>query len=169
MKRILAIDPGINGGIAWNDITGTRFFCAPMPATETEIVEFLKQRRTEAQTVFIEKVSGFAGVSRTGAAMFSFGENFGFIKGVLTTLGFQGILVTPQRWQKELSLGTKKEFNYETILTKGKNKGKPVVKSNWKQHLLEEAQQLYPNNQITLKTADAMLILHYGLKYLYEK
>ena len=77
--------------------------------------------------------------------MFSFGEGFGFLKGCLMSLGFRVVLVRPQRWQKQLSLGSKKEH------------GKA-----WKNHLKANAQRLFPNAEITLKTADALLLLEYA-------
>lgn len=47
------------------------------------------------------------------ASMFSFGQRFGEVIGILTALNKNYILVTPQKWQKELNLmpkATKKQI-----------------------------------------------------------
>jgi hypothetical protein len=150
MKRILAIDPGANGGFAWNDITGTRTTCIPIPETDGDKVAVIRvAARLHNPIVIIEQVGGYIGKFQTGSSMFRFGENFGFLQGVVQTLGLTMVLVTPQKWQKALGLGAKKDYD-----------------NKWKHHLKEKAQQLYPRvGGITLKTADALLILHYGIHY----
>jgi len=147
MKLFLAIDPGASGGFAWNDITGTRTLCAPMPDTEGSIVELFRKTAT-FRTVVLEQVVGYIPGGGFGSG-FSFGENFGFLKGVIQACGVPMVLVRPQVWQKTLSLGSKKDWD-----------------KKWKAHLRERAQQLYPKTQgITLKTADALLILNYGINH----
>jgi len=87
------------------------------------------------------------------------------IRGSLLTLGIQPKLVHPKRWQNGLNLGKKKDHDYETVKVSGKNKGKPVTKSRWKEFLVEKAQEFYPQIAVTLETSDALLILHYQLNY----
>lgn len=77
--------------------------------------------------------------------MFEFGKGFGFILGCLMSLGYVIHLHRPQKWQKALSLGQKKDHG-----------------KNWKNHLKNRAQQLFPQCEVTLKTADALLILEYA-------
>ena len=146
MKKILAIDPGASGGFAWFNEEGIAL-ALPMPETEGDIVALLRDRFCEEiTTVYIEHVVGFIPSAGAGA-MFSFGENFGFVKGVCQALRMKMVLVRPPMWQKFLSLGSKKEYEKQ-----------------WKNHLKERAQQIYPNTHITLKTADALLILDYAIK-----
>jgi hypothetical protein len=52
-------------------------------------------------------------------------------------------LITPQKWQKKLGLGT----------------SKGLTPTQWKNKLKAEAQRLFPDIRVTLKTADALLIL----------
>lgn len=73
-------------------------------------------------------------------------EHFGFLQGVLCAMGVRVVLVRPEHWMKALSLGT----------------SKGMTKTQWKNKLKGEAQRLYPNRGLTLKTADAALILEYG-------
>ena len=147
MKPILAIDPGASGGFAWIDETG-KPDCLPMPATEGDIIYLLRERFCDGlETVVMEQVVGYIPMAGAGA-MFSFGENFGFIKGACQALSMKLILVRPKVWQEALSLGNKKEYDKQ-----------------WKNHLKERAQRIYPNIKVTLKTADALLILDYAQKF----
>lgn len=60
-------------------------------------------------------------VERVGAmpgqgvkSMFSFGENYGFIQGILEAHGIPYETVPPQKWKKEFSLGKDKKASIET-------------------------------------------------------
>lgn len=113
-------------------------------------VELLNQIRTISasgcRTVFIEDVGGFiAGNPAPGSAMFNFGFNCGMIRGFCLGLGFRVQLVRPQVWQKHFGLGKKKDYG-----------------SKWKSHLKQKAEQLFPDQKVTLKTADCLLILNYA-------
>ena len=84
----------------------------------------------------------------TAEPMFNFGHNCGFVRGAAMGLGFRVELVRPQKWQKHFSLGTIKDAG---------------GKGPWKRKLKEEAQRRFPTAEITLKTADAVLILDWAL------
>lgn len=146
-KELIAIDPGKSGGIAWRMAYGTR--AIPMPATEPDIAQKLKEiyYHLDKPTVLIEEVGGYIGRPQPGSAMFTFGRNFGFLLGVLTSLSARIVLVRPQKWQSYLGLGTS-EGN----------------RTKWKNKLKQKAQNLYPDLAITLSTSDALLILEYGIK-----
>lgn len=146
-KELIAIDPGKSGGIAWRMAYGTR--AIPMPATEPDIATKLKEiyYHLDKPTVLIEEVGGYIGRPQPGSAMFTFGRNFGFLLGVLTSLGARIVLVRPQKWQGYLGLG--------------KSEGD---RTKWKNKLKQKAQNLYPDLAITLSTSDALLILEYGAK-----
>lgn len=148
---IIAIDPGANGGIVFRDASG-RVVVDKMPATQGDIVEHLKMIHGFALgdkiVVVMEKVCGFCGQKQPGAAMFKFGEGYGLLQGVIMGMGLRLELVTPQTWQKTLGLGTHKGMN----------------KTQWKNKLKAEAQRLYPQQKVTLATADALLILEYAIK-----
>lgn len=149
MKRILAIDPGASGGIAWV-MADDNLTAAPMPKTEGDAVDLLNAAIAQGCNVaYVEEVGGYCGAAMPGSAMFNFGRNFGFILGVLAARGIRVELVKPQKWQKHFGLGTVKESGGKTP---------------WKNKLKQKAQQLFPHLDITLKTADALLILEYGGK-----
>jgi len=160
--RILAIDPGKSGGLAWSSSAGN-VYCRAMPETDADTVSFLAHCSCMGfDLVVMELVSGFIGMKQPGSAMFNFGMNFGLLKGSILALGMPLKLVTPQSWQKTVDGGRrKKDFNYEAVLTKGKRKGQSVTKNCWKERLISIAQEKYPELEVTPKTADALLILDY--------
>jgi hypothetical protein len=109
-RTIIAVDPGKSGGIAiWPE--GAHFPTAfAMPETDGDLVlelRTLKEASAAEPVAFIEQVTGFRpGRRQPGSHMFTFGENYGFIRAVLQTLGFRIELVRPQSWQRALGLGT---------------------------------------------------------------
>lgn len=147
MKPILAIDPGASGGFAWCDCEGNSR-CLAMPDTFGDVIDLLRERRAEGIFVaVVEEVGGFCGVGQPGSAMFKFGKGCGVIEGALMALGYRVELVKPQKWQKPFGLGTTKQAG---------------GKSEWKRKMKAEAQRRFPWCDVTLKTADALLILDYA-------
>ena len=146
-KEFIAIDPGKSGGIAWKLAYGVR--AIKMPDTEPDICSRLKEiyYHLDKPTCIIEEVGGYIGRPQPGSAMFTFGRNFGFLLGTLTCLGARIVLVRPQKWQVFLGLG--------------KSEGD---KTKWKNKLKSKAQNLFPSLDVTLSTADALLLLEYGVK-----
>ena len=110
MRTILAIDPGLSGGVAVSWFGKTD--CWGMPETQGDLLERLREIKSVAGlegdelVCVLEEVSGFAGKAQPGSAMFRFGEHFGFIKGVIQALEVRLVLVRPQVWQKGFGLGT---------------------------------------------------------------
>ncbi len=146
MKHILAIDPGAQGGLAWSKFNHT--YCRPLPDTLGDLVKILRELHAEGyQTAVVEKVVGFIPAAGPGP-MFSFGQNFGQIQGALSALWFRVIEIRPAQWQKAMSLG---------------GKGK-LSQKDWKNKLKAEAQRRFPACEVTLKTADALLLLDYAKK-----
>lgn len=147
MKKLLAIDPGANGGFA--NLEDGVVKTLPMPPTDGDVLCHLNHCIAQGcDEVFIEEVGGYAGgAGAPGSAMFNFGRGYGFILGVLMARGIRVNLVRPQKWQKHFSLGT--------VKTSG-------GKTPWKNKLKQKAQQLFPHADVTLKTADALLIFEYG-------
>ena len=145
MKRILAIDPGMSGGIAYHGHGG--IILDSMPTTDQDVSTLILDRLGITDVVYIEKVGGYVGgKGAPGSAMFNFGRNVGFIHGLIASTKTRVIEVTPQRWQKTLGAGNSKTHG-----------------TRWKGHLKGLAQQRQPSLHITLKTADAVLILEHAL------
>ena len=153
MKIIIAIDPGVSGGIAVTAFGKT--VCHPMPGTEGDRLELIRNLKRTADTegadclCVLEEVNGFVGKAQPGSAMFKFGEGYGFLKGVVQALGIRLVLVRPQVWQRVFGLGTASRC---------------ASKSEWKNKLKAEAQRRFPDLAVTLKTADALLILDWSMR-----
>ena len=146
MKKLIAIDPGKSGGISWND-SDNMPHAVPMPDTEGDVINQLREIGLVGTTAYIEEVGGFCGKGQPGSSMFKFGRGFGFCIGALMMAGCRVVLVKPQVWQKHFNLGT-------VSLSGGK--------TAWKNKLKSKSQQLFPSCDVTLKTADALLILYYA-------
>jgi hypothetical protein len=118
-----------------------------MPDTDGDVREVMINYLSQSDVVYIEKVGGYiGGKGAPGSAMFNFGRNVGFLHGLIAASKTRVIEVPPQRWQKTIGAGTSK--------THGKG---------WKSHLKGLAQQRQPSIHITLKTADAVLILEHAM------
>lgn len=146
----IAIDPGKRGGIAYSLDDGESH-SLPMPETPGDILETLRTIKVisgPSIECYMEECIKYAGKNQTGSTGIVYGRNYGFLEGVIQTLGIKLYLVRPQVWQKALKLGTR-------------NGKTPTV---WKNKLKAQAQRLFPTEKVTLKTADALLILEYALK-----
>lgn len=146
--KLLAIDPGCSGGFAWSDNETTT--AIPMPDTEGDVLDRIRSLRAEGiEVAYVEDQVGCVGpgVRVSSSSMFTFGRGFGFLLGALMGMGFQVHLVRSQKWQKALSLGSKKDAGGNTP---------------WKNKLKAKAQMVYPGVTVTLKTADALLLLMYA-------
>jgi hypothetical protein len=152
-NKVLAIDPGASGGLAWKNPDGS-LQCRKMPDTEGGLLSLLQEIQgcvTEHQekVCCIEEVGGFIGKAQPGSAMFKFGFNAGLVRGMLMALGWRVELVRPATWQARLGLGKANTCS---------------SKAEWKRKLKGEAERRFPGvSGVTLATADALLILDYYL------
>lgn len=156
---IIGIDPGSSsGGIAISNSFGSQIFVEAygMPETEVDICELLLKAKILARPIigtqdeqmkfvaYLEKVHSMPkqGVS----SVFTFGQNYGMLRGILAALGIKREFVTPQKWQKAMGCITPKDWT--------KTRKKNFHKS--------KAQELFPGMKITHAIADALLIAEYG-------
>ena len=151
MRLTIAIDPGKQGGyaIAWgglNDINLHKL------GEDFEFVEHIKELKNhpdvESIEAVVELVPPYAGKVRIpSSASFKLGFSCGFLHGVLRTAEIPFTLVRPQEWQKGLG-------------------GLSGLASSHKRKkvLMNHAKQFFPQVKgLTLKTADAILILRHHL------
>ena len=150
-KIIIAIDPGKNGAIAVKIADTIEAY--DMPSTPTDIYDLLKEYSSvfiqlydNIPVCYLERVHGRPGMG--GAAMFTFGCGYGYLEMALLALKIPTISITPQKWMKSIEMGVR---------------GSQTA-TQWKNKLKARAQQLYPNIKVTLKNADALLILHYAIQ-----
>ena len=143
-KLIIAIDPGVSGGIAIGVDSPVLY---PMSETVHDLAELIRCAKDSADypvEAHVELVGGFIGKNQPGSRMFTFGQSYGQILGILAALQIPVHLVRPQKWQALLGIGN----------------GSGLPKHQWKAKLKAKAQQLYPSLKITLQTADALLLWH---------
>lgn len=152
---IIGIDPGVSGGICCFSKLSRNYALTAMPKTEGDIFRYIKAisdkaiSQSEIVDVVIEDIPHFCGVAVPSSSAAVLFENFGFVKGVAMALELPLYLYAPKEWQKPLCLGKKSDC---------------ASPSEWKNKLKAEAQRRYPYiDPVTLKTADAILIMDYHL------
>lgn len=147
--RLIAIDPGLGGGIAWLDSHGV-VNVRPMPEEYFDLKTLIFSLASSVDATvaaYVEEPIRFAGKDVPSSTMVPFAYNAGFCVGLLTGLGASVCLIRPQTWQKALGCGT----------------SRAIGKKLWKGHLRSMATELYPGLHPTKKTADALLILRYAM------
>ncbi len=145
IKKFMGIDPGASGAIVVID--GDRNVLDKFTFTEDpiDLLEFL-QKNNDVNFCILERVHGMPGMG--GVAMFHFGTNFGWIEMALLACKIPFESVSPQKWMKSMELGGKGN----------------MTKTEWKNKLKAQANRIFPNDKVTLKTADALLIADYCMK-----
>ena len=144
---IIGIDPGIGGGIA---VLTDKLRTYRMPDTYPGIFNLLSHIKDEASngvSCILEDV-GKGRPGQSSKATATFARHNGHLEMALYALNIPTEKVTPQKWTKFYSNSIGKSTDYEG--------------REWKKKLKQEAQMLYPGTNVTLYTADAILIAHYG-------
>lgn len=94
----IGVDPGKKGSLALLENGAVSIF----PFDEDTYIEVLGKVAPHASICCLEHVGSMPGQGVT--SMFHFGENFGFIQGVLRAYKIPFELVRPQKWKKEFSI-----------------------------------------------------------------
>lgn len=149
MKCYIGVDPGVSGGyaIAFDDLTSVQLH--PW-GDECEFVHHMRELSNNPDIDLIEsaveKVPPFVGKAIPSSSSFKLGYNYGFLVGVLRALQVPVTLIKPQEWQKGL----------------GGLQG--LTSQKRKKALRDHADRFFPQVKgLTLKTADAVLILRHFL------
>lgn len=140
----IGIDPGKNGGIAvlTPEIGGV--IAEAYKYSDDKLIDVIKTHEGKARAC-IERAS--ARPHQGVVSMFSFGQSYGTIKGILQALEVPYTTVTPQRWKKTLQVT--------------KDKGTSI----------DKAKELYPGVNLLASPrcrkdhdgmAEALLIATYG-------
>ena len=150
MRTLIAIDPGVSGGIAWRTTWG-EVGARKMPETDGDMVQLLTGLHAPGAgaTLWVEEIPKFTGTNIPSSSMFVLARNFGVIEGIAMAMGMPVRRVKPAAWQKPLGLGTARACG---------------SKAEWKNKLKAEAQRRFPMLSVTLATADALLILEHARK-----
>lgn len=144
----LGVDPGKSGGIALVNSTG-HCISSKMQATERDIWRFFEavsdlMDNGNRVMALIEQVHSMPkqGVVST----FKFGMSYGGLRMALIASDIPFESVLPRKWQRGLDIPQRKATESGT---------------QWKNRLKAKAQELFPFENITLHTADAILIAEY--------
>jgi hypothetical protein len=144
---IIGVDPGKSGAVAfWHEGIDKVIKC---PNNVKDMYEVVKTETTRfnpyGSIAYLERV--WARPSNATRAAFTFGVNYGEWLAILTALGIETILVTPQTWMKYY----KDKFKMKLPKEKKDRKNK-----------LKKIATYYTDKKVTLYNADAILIAAYG-------
>lgn len=144
MTRVLAIDPGANGGIAWVDEDGI-IRAKKMPEGMTAQVDLFATLRNayNLRKAVVEKV-GFHREGNSASSSATFARHCGHIEAALYVLGFSTEEVAPGVWMRSLG-----------ALPTDKKARKTAIRSRM--------QRKHPHLKVTLATADALGILTWAI------
>lgn len=148
----LAIDPGMSGGLAARLPDGTIQLFA-LPDSAQGVARLIGGfEPSPGDIAFVEELSFVIRLPRgegraNPAAAAKMHHVAGWVEGALAAYQIPIVRVPPMSWQMPLRLGSKASYG-----------------GRWKAALRAEAERRYPGVRgLTLKTADALLILDYGL------
>jgi hypothetical protein len=145
MCLFVGIDPGVSGGIAGIDEKRAVVYLEDMPQTEADIADLIFKISAEVGVIgIIEKVHAFPGQGVT--SVWTFANNYAGVRMAMVCNAMPFDQVDPRVWQKELGI-PKRE--------------KTETKPDFKNRLRAHAQQLFPDEKVTLKNADALLIAEF--------
>lgn len=162
---IIAIDPGVNGGIAVKPDGDGAVRIYEMPDTlegidgwfRFELMTNILKNDPEKLTgvwCYLEKVHSMP--KQRPTAVWTFAENYGALKGIIKAYDIPRIDVEPKTWQK--AIGATRE-----AVPKGAT---PTVKERIKREAKKKIKSIveakYPYLAVSLKTADALGILMYA-------
>ena len=151
--RVIAIDPGMRGGVALLDTHADSLLATPLPY----IGKDLDYRRlhqaiqvADPHIIVIEKVHAMPNQGVT--SMFNFGMGYGSVVALASVSKARLVLVPPQVWKKHVLAGTSKD----------------------KDAAIQFCNQTYPSINLVLPKcrkphdgmADAICMAHYGAHYI---
>lgn len=142
-KVFIGVDPGVSGAITVLNESGNVVALTKMPQTMGELLHFLQQFTNCDALCYLEKVHARPGDG--AASMFKFGQGFGWLQMALLAAKIKTIEVLPNTWMRGLGIKSKK---------------KDETKTAYKNRLKFVAEQLFPEQRVTLWNADALLIAH---------
>lgn len=138
--KTLAIDPGVSGGWALGD--GIDIIKVGSFTTETEFIDFVTSN--DISKAVIEDVPTFVSSLTSNSSSFKLGYNYGFEVGVIRGQSISLDLVKPRIWQAGIK-GLKPKMGY----------------TQRKRLLADAARRIFPDQKVTQKNADALLILNW--------
>lgn len=147
-KRIITIDPGTNGGIAFDNKDTGAVTAIKMPDGMTETFDTLRSIAVENDiTQCVMEKAGAHVMGNNASASAKFARHCGQLEMAMYALAVPTVQVTPQKWMRGV---------FGTTLPKDKRERKNAIK--------DEMARRYPHLTVTLATADALGIMEYAKK-----
>lgn len=162
MKNIVGIDPGVSGAISLVDSTGRFIDVRDLPtmAKGGKVKQHINSKALQQIiyawfaehgeiAAYMENIHAMPG--QGVSSMFSMGDTFGAIRGVLACEGIETYFISPKSWKKELKLTSDKELCRAFAI-----------------RLFPEASQ-YLERKKDHNRAESLLIAKYGYRDYYNK
>ena len=105
----MGIDAGAKGGISYIHENGVDV--TSIPFSESGLIDICQEMRGKECICYLEQVHAMPNQGVT--SMFHFGENFGYIRGVLEDNRINYVLVSPQKWKKYFGLNKDKQLSID--------------------------------------------------------
>lgn len=145
MKRIIGIDPGMSGALAFIDEQGRAIAHAVKHVSPNEAAQDALSGVSPLECVaYIERLTGYFGKTVPSHTAYKMGYSAGLWEGLFLGLGVRVELIGPKYWQKGIS-GVSGVSYLER-----------------KRALKAEAVRRFPSLKVTLDNCDALLIADYG-------
>lgn len=120
--KIAGIDPGLSGAVCVFDVDKGMLTILDMPTVEVKSGKTMKRKLSEPMLAellrphaidhcALEQVGAMPG--QGVSSMFSFGQSYGAIRGVLAGLQVPITMVTPAKWMKDIKLNGGKDGSRE--------------------------------------------------------
>ena len=143
MITTIAVDPGKSGGVAYhNERDGLYLAHNLYPITDLlEAIDTIRESDFKIRIV-VEDIPPYTGNNIPGSSAFKMGQSYGLILGIGLGERIPTFKIGPKKWQKPLP-------------------GLQGLKGpSRKKELKDICRRLYPDLNPTLKTCDAILIMH---------
>lgn len=156
----MAIDPGKNGGIAWEssyDGIEKRSKADKMPDGMCALYDYLDLYEEGMWICYLEDV-GFHMQGNNASSSVKFGKHVGHLEMALYACDLPVKKVHPKVWQRVVFEGKFPKKKHYKELTP------PQFKTVQKNFTKDAMQALHPHLKVTLATSDALAILEYAKK-----
>ena len=165
MTLIIAIDPGLSGGIAWQDGDGI-IHAEAMPENMTAQANLIRAINSgySLYSAIMERTGTYVPGNSSPAAV-TFARHCGNLEAILYMARIPTVQVSPQKWQAILPL-TKfppipKGTRSDPKIKKAETARRKMIH---KREIKEEMQRRHPHLRVTLKTADALGLLTFEIQ-----
>ena len=152
MTVLVAVDPGLSGGIAWRDSVGT-YRTDKMPQTIKELYDYFEEFRClTCPPVFLMEKVGKHRLGNSAQSSATFAKHVGHLEMALVANELRTYEITATAWMKDIVPGRPKGIESAQVRDR-------------KNYIKDQMQRHHPSLKVTLATADALGILEYLVRH----